>query len=91
MFTDRPYSNQAARAATSTRTKESIPDDKNAGEILVDTVTVDTVVNSMVTRSVQDVFQRTNFVDSLHISNIHRTTTADQSINQSFISHNNMR
>ena len=47
------------------RTKDAIPDDEYATEVLVDAVTVDSVVNSMVTRGVENVLQWTYLVNHL--------------------------
>ena len=46
-------------------TEYAIPNDEHSTKVLVDAVTVDAVVNSMVTGRVQNVFQRTDLANSL--------------------------
>jgi len=49
----------------SERTKHAIPNNEHAGKVFVDAVTVNTMVNSMVTWRVQDVFQQTYLANCL--------------------------
>ena len=62
-----------------TLTKETIPDDKDASKVLVDAIAVDTVVNSMVTGCIQNIFQRSYLTNRLHRNitiQMHGFTTA---------------
>jgi len=52
-------------------TKDAIPNDEYTTKVLVDAVTINSVVNSMVTRGVENVLQWTYLVNHLQTTRIH--------------------
>ena len=56
-------------------TKESVPDDEDAGVVLVDTVAVPAVMDAVMTRRVEDPLQRPQLV--YHLQHNPRNTKMD--------------
>jgi len=48
-------------------TKNAIPHDEDAAKVLVDAIAINTMMNAVVTRSVEDIFQRSDSVNHLQI------------------------